>query len=34
MNLFPHRELMTWRDKPFVTPPDLPVSLQAILIIA
>ena len=34
MNLFTHRDLMAWLDKPFTTPPDPQGSPQAILAFA
>jgi hypothetical protein len=34
MNLFTHRDLMTWLDQPFVTPPDPQDNLQAALAFA
>lgn len=34
MNLFTHRDLMAWLDKPFTTPPDPQDSIQATLAFA
>ena len=34
MNLFTHRDLMAWLDKPFATPPDPQDNLQATLAFA
>jgi hypothetical protein len=34
MNLFTHRDLMAWLDKPFVTPPDSQDNPQADLAFA
>ena len=34
MNLFTHRDLMVWLDKPFVTPPDPQDNPQATLAFA
>ncbi len=34
MNLFAHRDLMAWLDKPFATPPDPQDNLQADLAFA
>jgi hypothetical protein len=31
MNLFTHRDLMAWLDKPFATPPDPQDTSQALL---
>ena len=34
MNLFTHRNLMEWLDKPFTTPPDPQDNIQATLAFA
>lgn len=34
MNLFTHRDLMAWLDKPFAPPPDLQATPQATLVFA
>lgn len=34
MNLFTHRDLMAWLDKPFATPPDPQDPPQALLAFA
>jgi hypothetical protein len=34
MNLFVHRDLWLWLDRPFETPPEIPEPVQAELALA